>query len=138
MVEALILGAMMETIGLGTRPMACTFPGTQVGEDAIEVVLTPRPSLKDLPGLYRVEMAVNGALRLPAAAQPITTTDQEDIMVRASDRPSRIYTVGVDAKGNAALNLLVRDDPNAAPHEAMRVGHCRNYQKALKKWSALE
>lgn len=136
MVEALLLGALVETMGLGPRPLACSFPGERPDETAIEVEVTPRPSLKDIPGLYRVEMAVNGALRLPAAAQPITATKGQDVMIRAAQDRTTFYTVGIDAEGRAALNVMVTEDPDTEPREATRAGHCRNYRTLIERWSA--
>jgi hypothetical protein len=137
MLEAMLLGAFLETQGLGPRPVACSFPGTEAEERAIEIVLTPRPSLKDVPGLYRVEMAVNGGARLRAAAQPIATTDGRDVLVQARSGSKTHYTVGIDAEGRAALNVMIDERPEAEPREAMRTGHCRNHEAYIERWSGL-
>lgn len=137
MFDALLLGAVLETTGLGQRPMACLFPGQRQGEAPIEVVLTPRPSLKDIPGLYRVEMALNGATYLKAAAQPIAATEGRDVMVRATEGERTIYTVGIDDAGRAALNVLVTSNAEASGFETNRAGHCRGYERYIKKWTGL-
>ncbi len=137
MLEALLLGAVIETAGIGPKPLACSFPGAYPGERAIEVTLTPRPSLKDLPGLFRVEMALNGGLRLPAAAQPITTTEGRDVLVRAGQTAGIHYTLGIDLEGHAALNMLVDGAPGEASREATRTGHCRNHESYIERWSGL-
>ncbi len=135
MLEALLLGAFLETQGLGPRPLACSFPGTEAEDRAIEIVVTPRPSLKDVLGLYRVEMAVNGGLRLKAAAQPIVTTDGQDVLVQARSGSTTHYTVGIDAQGRAALNVVIDERPEAEPREATRTGHCRNHERYIRRWS---
>lgn len=135
MLEVLLLGALIETPGLGPGPVDCSFPGTGPGEKAIEVTLTAKPSLKDLPGLYRVEMAVNGGLRLPAAAQPIASTDGRDVLVRASEGGDIHYTVGIDDEGRAAINVLVEDRKGETPREATRTGRCRNFEGYIERWS---
>ena len=135
MFGALLLGAMVDTLEMGGRPVACTFPGRTYNEETIDVVLTPKPSLKDLPGLYRVEMAVNDRFSLSASAQPIAATDSQDVIVRARSDGEAVYTVGFDAAGNAALNILVRGATEADALEATRAGHCRNYERALERWS---
>ncbi|MEM9031423.1 MAG: hypothetical protein AAGB18_02160 [Pseudomonadota bacterium] len=135
MFAVLLLGAMVETHEMGIRPMACTFPGRTYNEETIEVVLTPKPSLKDLPGLYRVEMAVNGTFKMSASAQPITATDTRDVIVRASGDGTAIYTIGFDAGGNAAFNVMMAGEGNSDPLEATRAGYCQNYERALERWS---
>lgn len=135
MFGALLLGALVDTIGVGGRPVACTFPGRTIEETSIEVVMTPKPSLKDLPGLYRVEMDVNGAFTLTAAAQPIRATDIQDVIVRGTRGDHTHFTLGFDANGQAALNIMVDDGPDQSPREATRAGQCRNYERAIQRWS---
>ncbi len=137
MLEALLLGAVIETTGIGPKPLACSFPGAYPGEPAIEVTLTPRPSLKDLPGLFRVEMALTGGLRLPAAAQPITSTEGQDVLVRAGRAAGVHYTLGIDLEGHAAFNMLVHGSASEASREATRTGRCRNHERYIERWSAL-
>lgn len=133
MLGALLLGAFVETVGMDGRPVACTFHGRNETEAPIEVVLTPRPSLKDVPGLYRVEMAVNGTFKLAASAQPIVATDTNDVIVSAKHGGDTRYTIGFDESGNAALNILITDDgPN---RDATWVGHCRNHERVIHRWS---
>lgn len=137
MFSALLLGVFVDTAGIGQRPMSCLFPSQLQGEAPIEVVLTPRPSLKDIPGLYRVEMALNGVVRLKAAAQPIAATNGRDVMVRATQDETTIYTVGIDDMGRAALNVVQTGSADAATREATRTGHCREYERYIKRWTVL-
>ncbi|MBT8456197.1 MAG: hypothetical protein KJO15_08860 [Alphaproteobacteria bacterium] len=134
MLATLIVTTLLETLGLGPRPMTCSFVTTGPGDAAIEVVLHPRPSLKDTPGRYRVEMVVNDSLKLPASAQPIATTKGRDIMVRGVDRKDVFYTIGVDEQGNAALNVLWTKPVASAPREVTRVGTCRNHKRYIDQW----
>jgi hypothetical protein len=137
MVTAMILTTLIETLGLGPRPLACSFPGPSSREIPIEVVVRPKPSLKDIPGLYRAEMIVNEILRLPAAAQPIITTETRDVMIRAAEGEHTFYTVGFDDRGRAALNIMITSDPDTVPHEATRTGRCRDFERYIQRWSAL-
>ena len=137
MLEALLLGALAETLSPGTSPVACSFPAATADEPAIELVLIARPSLKDLPGLHRVEMSVNGAIRLQANAQPIVTTEGQDVLVRATLGDTTHYTVGIDAEGRAALNVMVEDGADEAGQDTIRTGHCRNHERYIERWSAL-
>lgn len=125
---------LLESFGLGPQPVACSFPAIEGDATSIEVVMHPRPSLKDLPGLYRVEMAVNGQLRLPAAAQPITTTPGRDILVRGVMDASVFYTVGFDSNGAAALNVMWAETGEGPPREITRTGSCTNYERVIDKW----
>lgn len=137
MVTALILTTLIETLGLGPRPIACSFPGPPGQEVPIEVVIRPKPSLKDIPGLYRVEMTVNEVLKLHAAVQPIFTTETRDVMIRAAEGENTFYTVGLDDQGRAALNIMITSDPDTVPHEATRTGRCRDFERYIRRWSAL-
>ena len=126
---------LLESFGFGPQPVACSFPAIKGDETAIEVVMHPRPSLKDLPGLYRVEMAVNGDLRLPAAAQPLATTPSRGILVRGVMDASVFYTVGFDANGAAALNVMwANATEEGPPREITRTGRCTNYERIMDRW----
>ncbi len=130
----LILLAMLETTGLGGREMSCTFPPDSPGDKPIEIVMQGKPSLKDLPGLYRVEMKINGN-GLPAAAQPILATEGRDVIVRAATGNTTFYAIGFDDSGAAALNV-VWAEAGAVPETQMtRTGHCRNFERYIHTWS---
>ncbi len=137
MFSALLFGAVFETEGLGQRPMACFFPAEIEGDVPIEVVLTSRPSLKDIPGLYRVEMALNGSLRLKASAQPIAATESRDVMVRAKENETTIYTVGIDDVGRAALNVQISQGGQDSAFEFTRNGTCQEHERYIKRWTVL-
>ena len=83
MLNALILFVLVETATGGTA-INCDFPGEDVAQKPIHVVLEPRPSLKDRPGLFRVRMLMNGRISLTGAAQPIPTTDERDVLIRGA------------------------------------------------------
>jgi hypothetical protein len=134
MLKAMILTLIVDTLGMGSDDIKCNFPGNESTDKPIQVVLNPRPSLKDQPGLFRVIMEMNGAMSVRAAAQPIDSTTDRDIIIRGRTAGKSIYTIGLRDDGNAALNMKTRraDDPDV--HEATRVGTCRNYQEYIDRW----
>ena len=131
----LILTMLLETLGTEPRPLACTFPADRPDRSHLEVLVTARPSLKDLPGLYRVRMEVDGKLHISGAAQPLSSTEGRDVIVRATMDRQVYYTLGVDETGAAALNVMDTAVVDEEPAEVTRVGHCRNYQPYLRTWA---
>ncbi|MEL6643696.1 MAG: hypothetical protein AAFQ79_07150 [Pseudomonadota bacterium] len=134
MLMAFILTALLETLGFGPQPLVCRFPPAEIGHQTIKIAATERPSLKDIPGLFRVEVMVNDTISLPGAAQPITTTELRDAMVRAVQGRTTFYTLGFDDTGAAALNILWAEDTASEPREVTRIGRCRNYNSHLDRW----
>ncbi|MEO0694056.1 MAG: hypothetical protein AAFY90_14405 [Pseudomonadota bacterium] len=134
MLLAFVLTTLLETLGFGPQPLVCRFPPPQIGHETIKVVTVERPSLKDIPGLFRVEMEVNDTITLPGAAQPITTTSLRDAMVRAVQNNATFYTLGFDETGAAALNILWAEDASQPTREITRIGRCRNYARHLDRW----
>ena len=130
----LILLAMLETTAPGDREMHCTFPPDRPGDKAIEIVMQGRPSLKDLPGLYRVEMTINGN-GIKAAAQPILGTEGRDVLVRAAAGDTTFYAVGFDDKGAAALNVVRTKEGQNPETQLTRTGYCRNFERYIHTWS---
>ncbi len=135
MITALIATALIETFTPGPKPMACIFPASAQHERPIELRLTARPSLKDSPGLYRVEFDLGGSLRLFGAAQPMTATAGRDIIVRAVQDQTRFYTVGIDDQGAAALNVQDTASTAESARAQTRTGSCRNYQRYIDTWA---
>ncbi|MEM0947691.1 MAG: hypothetical protein AAGK37_09815 [Pseudomonadota bacterium] len=130
----LILLATLEATGLGGPEMHCSFPPHRPGDKAIEIVMQGRPSLKDLPGLYRVEMKINGN-GLQASAQPILGTEDRDVLVRAATGDTTFYAVGFDDKGAAALNVVWAKTGENPETQMTRTGHCRNFERYIHTWS---
>ncbi len=130
----LILLAMIETTGFGDPKMHCTFPPDRPGDKAIEIVMQGRPSLKDLPGLYRVELKVNGN-GMKAAAQPILGTEEKDVLVRAATNETTFYAIGFDDRGLAALNVVWAEAGRNPETQMTRTGHCRNFERYIQTWS---
>ncbi len=135
MITALIATALIETFTPGPKPMACTFPASAQNESPIELRLMARPSLKDSPGIYRVEFDVDNGLRLFGAAQPIASTAGRDIIVRAVQGKTRFYTVGIDDRGSAALNVQDTAMPRTTSPALTRTGSCRNFERYLDRWA---
>ena len=134
MLLAFILTTLLETLGFVQQPLVCRFPPPQIGHETIKIATVERPSLKDIPGLFRVEVEVNDTITLPGAAQPITTTTQRDAMVRAVHGGTTFYTLGFDETGAAALNVLWAEATDAKPRELTRIGRCRNHDRHLDRW----
>lgn len=134
MLAAFIVTTLLETLGFGPQPLICRFPPPQIGHETIKFTAVERPSLKDIPGLFRVEVRVNDAITLPGAAQPITTTQLRDVMVRAVQGEATFYTLGFDDTGAAALNILWAEDTTQPTREITRIGRCRNHERHLDRW----
>ena len=107
MLVSLILTTLIESVTLAPRPISCSFPAETPGEKPIEIVMKARPSLKDLPGLYRVEMSVDKR-KLKAAAQPIVSTETRDVLVRANRNKTVYYAVGFDEATTKGLGERCR------------------------------
>lgn len=128
MTKALIVSMIMEALASDTAAIKCEFPAESNTQKAISVTLEPRPSLKDQPGLFRVMMDLNGAVSVRAAAQPITSTDDRDVLVRGVTARKSIYTIGLREDGVAALNMKTKSA------DTTRVGACRNFETHFNRW----
>ena len=99
------LFALLTSVAVGgAAPIACTFRGESWQEPVVAVQLEPVPSLKDRPGLYRVMMHL-GAQKVRANAQPIDTTADQDVMIRAKAGAETYYTIGLREDGAAAMHV---------------------------------
>ena len=114
--------------------MSCTFPPVEPGDVPIEVVMEGHPSLYDLPGLYRVEMEVNGT-GMRASAQPILATEKRDVVVRAAANEATLFALGFDDTGKAALDVVRAEAGQNPEPRIRRTGHCRNYERYIQTWS---
>lgn len=134
MLTALIATALIESATLAPRPMACAFPAKAPDQDHIEIEMTARPSLKDLPGLFRVRMSIDGrALR--ASAQPIGATKDRDVLIRATRSGTVHYALGVDERGLAALNVVLQGETGDAASQTTRIGRCRGHERYIRNWT---
>ena len=130
--ETAILVMMLNAIDPAPQGISCNFPATHDAERGITVRMSDRPSLKDQPGLYRVELEVNGKTKVLATAQPITTTGERDAVILARPNGKSVLTVGFREDGKAALSL--RKTPDAEPET--RLGTCRGFEGPLNRWLA--
>ena len=134
MLVSLIVTTFLESYSMAPGPMACTFPAMEPDQRPIEIEVSAQPSLKDLPGLYRVRMDVDGH-GLNAAAQPITGTKGRDVLVRASGLKGMLYAMGFDDNGAAALNVVKLAEAGEPEAEMSRTGNCRNYERYIQSWA---
>ncbi|MEM9970134.1 MAG: hypothetical protein AAF762_03400, partial [Pseudomonadota bacterium] len=125
---------VMTLQGLHAQPsgISCEFPSTGSGDHGIALWLDDRPSLKDQPGLYRVELRMDGDTRVLATAQPVTTTDARDALVVARPAETVVLTLGLRDDGKAALSLRQGVDGKAET----RIGTCRGHEQPLRRWLA--
>ena len=134
MVSSLLVTALIETLTQGPVPLHCAFPARGPDERPIEIVMQARPSLKDLPGLYRVEMAIDGT-GYTASAQPIIGTSGRDVLVRAAEGETTFYAVGFDDNGAAAFNVVHAAEGDLPERQVTRRGVCQNYERYIQTWS---
>lgn len=134
MLNAFILFVLVETAAVGGTAINCDFPGESVAQKPIRVVLEPRPSLKDQPGLFRVVMQMNGRISLAGIAQPILTTDARDIMISGSEGQTSLYTVGLSDDGTAAFNVQTRRDDGGRVNRLTRIGACHGFESHINRW----
>lgn len=135
MLNTLILLMFVESFGaMQTEAISCDFPGLDVAERSIHVVLAPRPSLKDQPGLYRVMMEMNGQVTLRAAARPIHSTDDRDVLIRSVVGQRSVYSIGLRDDGKAALNMQTRRSGETEIDKSTRIGECYGYERFINRW----
>ena len=134
MLTALLLATTINGYGIGT-PITCNFPAETPGGKAINVVLDPRPSLKDQPGLYRVFMDFDGIVSVRAAAQPISTTDERDILIRGMTHRNAMYSIGLRDDGVAAFNIQPLDTETGK--KSTRLGECRGHEAHIDRWLSM-
>lgn len=134
MLNLLISFAFFESVAADTTKIKCAFPGEDLAQKPIHVVLEPRPSLKDQPGLFRVMMEMNGRVSLRAMAQPIASTAERDVLIRGRVGTSSTYTVGLRDDGRAAFNMQTRTSEDAEVNKLTRIGECRGFETYIMKW----
>lgn len=136
MLVSLILTSLIETLPVGPAPMACSFHSEDPATASVEIVLKGRPSLKDLPGLFRVEMDVDDRTGLRAAAQPIEATAGRDVLIRAKRGDRIVYALGIDEGGDAALNIVWGSIGEKPERRATMKGSCRNHEAYIRTWTS--
>ena len=134
MFKAFIVTVLVEAFSTGSPKIQCDFPGVDAAEKPIRVLLEPRPSLKDQPGLFRVIMDLNGKMSLKAAAQPILSTEDRDILIRGITKKQSMYTIGLRDDGKAALNMQTRPLGGGEARKSTRLGECHGHEAHLEKW----
>lgn len=134
MLNALILFVFVETAASGNTAIRCDFPGKEVAEKPISVLLEPRPSLKDQPGLYRVMMMMNGQISLNGTAQPILTTKERDVIIRGVKGETSMYSIGLSDDGSAAFNVQTRRSTDGTVRKLTRIGVCHDFETHIKRW----
>lgn len=111
----------------GSDGIDCTFSGETWAEPVVAVTLEPVPSLKDRPGLYRVMMQI-GTARVRGNAQPITTTAEPDVMIRAKAGAETYYTIGLRQDGIAAMLVSQGGDARTL------TGLCQHHETWFPGW----
>ncbi len=134
MITALLLSLAVQGYG-DTANFTCNFPSANGNEETIHVILEPRPSLKDQPGLFRVMMSFGDEGSLRAAAQPILATDDRDILIRGTTRRKSMYTIGLREDGTAAFNL--QQLGAGTEDKTTRIGACRGHEAHIDRWLSM-
>ncbi len=132
MLEAQIATMLLEGFNLGQRPLACSFPPPEPTHSAITLKVVARPSLKDSPGHHRARMEVNDTITMNATAQPLVAEGTRGALVRAQANRTTHYVLGFDDTGKAALSVTWDETP---PRQMTRTGHCRNFERYIRRWS---
>lgn len=117
---------MLQSVQLHKADIHCDFPSPIEGGKNLRVLLDPMPSLKDQPGLYRVILRVEGNTPLKAAAQPVNSTPDRDVVIRAKTAPETTLSLGMRDDGTAALTLT-----NTA---TTRIGACTGLTPHINRW----
>lgn len=134
MVNALILLVFIEFLANEGTAIRCEFPSPDMTEAPIRVLLEPSPSLKDQPGLYRVMMRMDNGTALKALAQPITGTEDRDVMIRVRQGERAMFTIGLRDDGAAAFNIQKRVRSDDSVLKQTRTGACRGHEMHINRW----
>ena len=134
MVNALILLVFIEFLASEGTAIRCEFPSPDMTEAPIRVLLEPKPSLKDQPGLYRVMMRMDGGTAMKALAQPITGTEDRDVMIRGRQGKAAMFTIGLRDDGAAAFNIQKRVRTDADVVKQTRTGACYGHEMHINRW----
>ena len=134
MLTALLLALSFNGYDGGT-PITCDFPAEDAAGKSIRVVLEPRPSLKDQPGLYRVFMDFDGLVSVRAAAQPISATAERDILIRGITRKNAMYSIGLRDDGIAAFNIQPAEGDSR--EKSTRLGECHGHKAHIDRWLSM-
>lgn len=132
MIKAMLL-AMSASSYSGETPITCVFPSLGAHQKSLRIVLDPKPSLKDQPGLYRVMIDFGSDVTIRAAAQPLHTTEADDILIRGGTRNKQLYTIGLRADGYAAFNIRNLGGGNEVDKRT-RIGECHGHEAHVARW----
>lgn len=133
-VAAMLMSSMIDAYSPEAGPIYCRFPGEEVASRTIEVVLEPRPSLKDQPGLWRVIMEMNGKMSMRASAKPIASTAERDVLIRGVSKRKSTYIIGLRDDGSAALNMNTRRVGGDEFRKTTRAGKCFGHEDYINRW----
>lgn len=132
-----LVAMMMQTLSLGPDgPIYCDFPSHDGASKMIYIELEPRPSLKDQPDLFRVAMKLNGKGPLRASAQPITSTQDRDVLIQGRSKQRYTYSLGLRDDGKAALNISKPGASSAEVIKTTRTGDCHGHRLHMQRWLA--
>lgn len=131
MVKLLSLLALIGGLGQSADQSAISCRFERPARPDVVVSLEPLPSLKDQPGLFYLRMTFEGHPSLTATVRPIATTPERDVLIRAVARQATFYTIGLDAQGTAAFNMMHSTDPGG---QETFVGNCRSFEQHLARW----
>ncbi len=123
---ALTVGTTLGTPG----DINCTFATQTDGRATLNVALRPTPSLRDLPGLFRVKMRVGTRPSVQATAQPNLNTKANDIALTARGSDDLIYALVLDQSGQAALNIRL----GGTTASETLFGTCLGAKPHIERW----
>ena len=115
----------------GEVAMTCSFP-PNAGDKGptIAVSVTPTPSLRDLPGLYRVRLDVNQTLHLQGTVRRALNTELDAVVLKGASDRQFLYAIGLHRSGEAVLTIQAPVDlpPSTRP------GRCIGHDKPMQHW----
>lgn len=126
MIDAFVVSA---ALAAGLRSdIQCSFRGVEKDPGTVTLTVDPRPSLKDRPGLYRVMIAVEGR-RIRGHAQPLHSTEERDVLIRARTATNSVYSLGIRDDGAAAFFVAEGKGDGLT-----FVGRCKYHERWLSDW----
>ncbi|MDA8586125.1 hypothetical protein N9L47_07590 [Rhodobacteraceae bacterium] len=132
MINAALLALTLGTTLGQPGDITCTFAAKDGSRAVLDVALRPTPSLRDLPGLYRLNMRVGTRDAMPATAQPNLGTKARDIALTAKSADNLIYALGFGQDGQAALNIRL----GGTGIDETLFGICQGATPYIDKWLA--
>ncbi len=115
----------------GEAAISCTFPPTKSDPGpAIVLGVTPTPSLRDLPGLFRVTLDFGGKHPMRGTVQQARASNHDAVILRGTSKQHFRYAIGLSRTGQAVLTIQA--PANVAP--ASRQGLCIGHDKPMQRW----